>query len=730
MLVIEDIHWASEPLLDLLDDVIEGLEDTAVLIICPSRPELLDTRPSWGTGRLSSSSLTLAALSSTDAQSLLRALLDSESIPERVVNQILEPAEGNPFFVEEMIAMLVEQGAIEERGGGWVGTDRLALTSVPDSIQGVIAARMDLLETREREALRRCSVMGRVFWPSAVGVDDDLVATLGRRAIVSEQLASAFSGRREFVFKHALTHEVAYATLPRYERGSLHRRVAEWLGDAVPDRQAETTEVIAFHYEQAFRWGDQDDELRHRAFDALLSAGDAAVRRGAYASSERLLGRSLELAPTDEERSRALLMAAQVDIHTSKYERAMERLAEVIAIAAGTMDATVRADALGLRARAAWLRGYWLEALESADAAVAALEGLPEGPELARALARLSQIQMLRALPAAASTASHAIEVAVRTGEPAAEANARINLFTAEAAYGVLPPMEQVAEIIELALAAGAHDEAVRTVVNYLWSAALLGPVEPAEHMVKETAARLERGLTAESYGQYLQLSLATLVYVPAGRWAEADAVLAAGEASVATNRLVWLWLVAGQALRHGDLDLADRHLPELRESALASEEPQRILPMAGVAMPRAVLANDLDEVRKLADLVVALRMTNFSSSASTLAIPRSLAAIGDQARLETLLRTFTDWNQETPGIMATVVRGLLASLEGRSGDAARTLLSVEKELRAFGRHYDAACVALDAARALDESGDATEAEVARARAAALLEPLACVNPF
>ena len=187
MLVVEDIHWASEPLLDLLDHLLAGLEDTAVLMICPSRPELVDTRPSWGTGRLNTSSLTLAPLGSTDAESLLRALLDSDAIPDEVARRILEPAEGNPFFLEEMLAMLVEQGAIEQRNGGWIGADRLAITCVPDSIHGIIAARIDLFESRERDALRRCSVMGRVFWPSAVGVDDEVVAWLGRRAIVSEQ---------------------------------------------------------------------------------------------------------------------------------------------------------------------------------------------------------------------------------------------------------------------------------------------------------------------------------------------------------------------------------------------------------------------------------------------------------------------------------------------------------------------------------------------------------------
>ena len=188
---------------------------------------------------------------------------------------------------------------------------------MPDSIHGVIAARLDLLESREREALRRCSVMGRVFWPSAVDVDDDLVAALGRRAIVSEQLESAFSGRREFMFKHALTHEVAYTTLPRYERRHSTGASREWIADAVPERHAETTELIAFHFDQALHWGEDDEAQTVGLRGSLLTAGDAAARRGAYTSAERLLGRALELATDPEERSRALVDAAHVDIHGS-----------------------------------------------------------------------------------------------------------------------------------------------------------------------------------------------------------------------------------------------------------------------------------------------------------------------------------------------------------------------------------------------------------------------------
>ncbi len=729
VLLIEDIHWASEPLLDLLDDVLAGLEDTAVLIVCPSRPELLDARPSWGTGRLDTSSLTLAPLSATDAESLLRALLGSDAIPDEVASRILAPAEGNPFFLEEMLAMLVEQGAIEERYGRWVEADRLAITSVPDSIHGVIAARLDLLESRERDALRRCSVMGRVFWPSAVEVDDDLVASLGRRAIVSEQLESAFSGRREFMFKHALTHEVAYTTLPRYERGSLHRRVAQWLADAVPERHAETTELIAFHFDQALHWGEDDEGLRRSAFQAALTAGDAAARRGAYTSAERLLGRALELATDPEERSRALVDAAHVDIHGSEYERALARLAEVTVIADGLGDTKLRADALGLRARASWLRGYWAEALEAAEAAVAALEGVGESPELARALARLSQIQMLRGLPSAGGTSVRAIEVAQRTHEPAAEANARINLFTTTAWSGV-PSSKEIAEIIDLAVRAGALDEAVRAVVNYLWSAALAGPIGPAEEVVNRHAPEIERGLTSEGYRNYLHLSLAALVYVPAGRWGEADAALEQGEPAVATNRLVWLWLLTGQALRRGNLELVDKHLAGFREDVLATDEPQRILPMVTVAMPRAFLAGDLDEARRLAEIVAGLN-PNFSFAGGALPIVRALAALGESEGLSAVSGSFAPAGAVGAAeIVETTTGGLLARLEGDLDTSVDALTSVEAELRGLGRQYDAACMALEVAESLALAGQESPAEEARARANELLEPLGCVNPY
>ena len=731
-LVIEDIHWASEPLLDLIDHLLVALEDTAVLVVCLSRPELVDTRPSWGAGRLNASSITLGALDQSDSETLLQALLHTEALPEHVAQRILEPAEGNPFFLEEMLSMLVEQGALEERDGRWIGTDRLDAVRVPDSIHGIIAARIDLLEQAERDALRRCSVMGRNFWPSAVGVDDDAIAGLGRRALVSEQIVSAFSGRREFSFKHALTHDVAYATLPRAERRELHRRVAEWLRASVPDREGETTELVAYHYEQALEYGEPDDELRRKAFAALLAAGDAVMRRGAYASAERLLHRSLELAPDDHERAQALLLAGRADVHGGNYPRAVERLDEAIALADRDVGPALRSDALGWKARASWLRGDWREALRAAQEATVVLEGLPESGELARALARLSQIEMLRGLPSAQGTASRAIEVARRTGERVAEANARTNLFTAQSAEGMVPSTDEMEAIVELAFESGAPDEAVRAVVNFLWSAALLDPIEPVEKIVRDAMGQLGPGLASENYARYLALSLAALIYVPAGRWAEADAVVAEEDpVGVATNRLVWLWLLTGLALRRGNLEVADRHLPELREVALASEEPQRIIPMACVAMPRALLAGDISSLRTITETIIALPSQTITHSPSATAISRSLAAAGEIDVLERYARQLEERERAMDMTVASVVsRGLLTRLEGRNGDAARVLAGAETEVRRLGRRYEAACLALEVAAALDAAGERSGGDEARARANEVLLPLGCVNAY
>ena len=165
-----------------------------MLLLCTARLELLESHPTWGAGKQNATSLSLAPLSAEDAASLMSSLLGEAQVPAAIQERLLASAEGNPFYLEEMLHMLIEQGALERSNGGWVSTDRLASVSVPDSVHGVIAARIDLLEAGSRDALRRCSVVGRSFWPAAVDVDETVIASLVRSGLVSTTATRSWPG--------------------------------------------------------------------------------------------------------------------------------------------------------------------------------------------------------------------------------------------------------------------------------------------------------------------------------------------------------------------------------------------------------------------------------------------------------------------------------------------------------------------------------------------------------
>ena len=272
VVVVEDIHWASAPMLDLLERLADSLADTSILIACTARTELLELRPSWGAAKQNATALTLAPLGSEQSSELVEALLGQKATAA-VRNGILARAEGNPFFVEEMLRMLIETGELVNGAAGWKLT--FAQARLPDSVHGVIAARLDLLDADERDALRRCSVVGRFFWPAAVGVPDEIVSALGARGLVAEK-ASTMAETKEFAFKHALTRDVAYTSLPRPERRALHTRVADWLEDVAPDRGVENAELVAYHYGEAVAYGG-DDEVVRRAASLFVIAGEAAL---------------------------------------------------------------------------------------------------------------------------------------------------------------------------------------------------------------------------------------------------------------------------------------------------------------------------------------------------------------------------------------------------------------------------------------------------------------------
>jgi class 3 adenylate cyclase len=315
--VVEDIHWADTTMLDVLDELAERLEGP-ILFLCTARPDLLRSRPDWGGGRRSFGSLPLDPLSSEESARLVSFLLEVDALSEGVRHRILERSEGNPFFLEEIVRHLIDDGLLVREGDQWRASSGIDHVEIPDNVHAVILARLDLLSPEEKRVAQRAAVVGRAFWDGALAMlsqVDDLDAalrTLRRREFVLERVSSSIAGQREFVFKHVLVRDVAYESLPRKERGRAHADTAGWIERTSGERAGELAELLAHHYDAAFTYL-RDEDLRRKARAQLLTAAANAHRRFAIDQGERFARRAVELSEGGAERVEAL--EALGDLH-------------------------------------------------------------------------------------------------------------------------------------------------------------------------------------------------------------------------------------------------------------------------------------------------------------------------------------------------------------------------------------------------------------------------------
>jgi class 3 adenylate cyclase len=313
VLLIEDIHWAETQLLDLLEHVL-GSAEGPLLVIATARPELLQRRPGWG-ARAGGELLELEPLSAQDCVRMLDEML-AGGLPAELGELVVERAEGNPFFVEELLGVLIDRGLLARENGGWVLHELPNEFAVPDSVQAVLAARIDLLGAAEKSALQAAAVIGRVFWTGPVyelvEATPDL-RVLEDRDFVRRRAGSSMAGEREYLIKHALTREVAYESLPRARRPRMHSVFAAWLELRAPGRD-DLASLIAHHYADAVRpehadlaWGGQEEELERLRGKALLwldAAAQFAMRRYEIEGALELLHRALSLHPDEEAEAR------------------------------------------------------------------------------------------------------------------------------------------------------------------------------------------------------------------------------------------------------------------------------------------------------------------------------------------------------------------------------------------------------------------------------------------
>jgi tetratricopeptide (TPR) repeat protein len=283
-----------------------------LVLVCPSRPELTDRRPSWGADRRNSSAIALEPLSLVDTSRLTSLLLDVDDLPDSVRARILERAEGNPFFLEEILRQLIDEGRIVRHGARWRAAPSAADVRIPDSVQAVLAARIDLLPAVPKRLLQHAAVVGRIFWTGSLGqqATDDLdgqLDLLEGRDLISTRLGSAFRGERECSFRHVLTRNVAYDSIPRRERARLHAQVAVWLDDVAAGREGEFAELLAHHWTQAHAGagiGTDDAELERRrqlAHRWCVAAARESHRRAVAERARAFAQRALELAVTPDE---------------------------------------------------------------------------------------------------------------------------------------------------------------------------------------------------------------------------------------------------------------------------------------------------------------------------------------------------------------------------------------------------------------------------------------------
>jgi hypothetical protein len=344
VVIVDDIHWADGALLDLLEDLGERVQG-GVLFLCPARPELTDRRPSWGGGRRSFSSVVLDPLPAEATSELVDHLLTVEELPAPLHARIVDRAGGNPFFVEEILRHLIDGGHLLRTETGWRAESGLEAVEIPDTVQAVLAARIDLLAPVEKRALQAAAVVGRIFWPAPVARFmngssaslDDALRALESRDLVLSRLSSSMAGQAEYIFKHALVRDVAYESIPRRERADAHLLVARWIEEAIGDRRHEVIELLAHHYTEAQRamaWAtapdDRKAEVRSRAVELLYEAAWEAARHLAPDRARERAEIGLNMAHGPLERARGLEVLVALDLWTESGDTAWERAKEAV----------------------------------------------------------------------------------------------------------------------------------------------------------------------------------------------------------------------------------------------------------------------------------------------------------------------------------------------------------------------------------------------------------------
>ena len=525
----DDLQWAEPTFLDLVEHIADWSRDAPILLLCAARPDLLDLRPTWGGGRLNASSLLLESLSSADSALLVGHLLEEIELNEGMRERIVKAAEGNPLFVEEMVAMVREDGADREM-------------IVPPTIHALLQARLDRLGGDERTVIERGSVEGKIFHRGAVlelapepvrpAVGTHLLSLVRKELIRPEQ--TTVPGDDAFRFRHLLIRDAAYESVPKETRAALHEQFAAWLDAHV--HLVEQDEIAGYHLEQAARYreeiGSPDAVLAEAAFRRLSAAGQAALGRSDWNGARALMRRAVALLPVGHP-ARADLLP---DYYFTLFESAeLEAAGVVVAELQGSEDERAKAFGALFRAELEVLEGgegvgpAFKQAVASAAEKFELLgdaKGLAYASRLA-ALERWASLRMAEAIEKFEVAASNAARAGIQHLEdearsriakahangptplpetiqrleqfireyaerPLALAGIRVALARALAAHGDIQAAREVEDVEAVLLEAGMELEATSAQYTRSWIARCAGDFEEEERQLRAQVEKLE----------------------------------------------------------------------------------------------------------------------------------------------------------------------------------------------------------------------------------------------
>ena len=596
VLVLEDLHWADDALLDFVDHLVDWASGVPLLLVATARPELLERRPGWGGGKPNATTLLLTALTEEDTARLLGSLLGRPVLEAGEQAELLERVGGNPLYAEQYAQML------EERAGG----EELPL---PESIQGIVGARLDALPAEEKQLLQDAAVIGKVFWPAAVAALDgrapsalleERLHSLERKQFVRRDRRSSVEDETQYAFLHLLLRDVAYAQIPRAVRVDKHVRAAQWLGTL--GRLDDHAETLAHHYlsalELARASGRDTGDLEGPARAALTDAGNRARFLNAFAASARFYREALALTPDEARDTRADLLfrlaLALFDGDVEGRDAALDDAREAL-LAAGDVGRAAEADAL--RAQFEWMKGNRTGCFTYLDRAEGLARDAPASPAKARVLSQVARFRGLAGEPAL-DDALETLALAERFGLDETRAHALITIGNVKERSGDASGRYDIERGLEIALAQNRLPVAIRAYSALASTADVDGDLNEARRCSTEAAKMAERLGGSVSIRWARGNVIAGML--ESGEW---DRAVEESDAFLTESQLVPhyhdCYVLASRSLirlARGDIDGALADQSAALKRAREIRDPQTVLPSLGVAAHVLAEAGQIEE--------------------------------------------------------------------------------------------------------------------------------------